>query len=342
MAMKTNQQRLWDSLMAMAQIGATEKGGSCRLALTPQDKAGRDLFAEWCREAGCQLKVDNMGNMFLTRPGQSTDAAPVAMGSHLDTQPHGGKFDGVYGVLAGLEVMRTLNDNNIQTRAPVEVIVWTNEEGSRFAPAMLASAVFAGVFDLAYGWSRTDNDGVTVKEALEAIGYNGEAACGDHPLGAFFEAHIEQGPILEREEKTIGVVGGAQGSRWYDVTVTGMDAHAGSTPMIGRKDALVSAAQIVTGLQTMALDNGPDAVATVGQMSVIPNSRNTIPGRVEFSVDIRHQDAETLERLDEAFRSLCAGVERSPGISIDIDPIWYQPPVAFDPDCVSVGRRGGE
>jgi beta-ureidopropionase / N-carbamoyl-L-amino-acid hydrolase len=220
--LKVDGDRLWDSLMEMAKIGPGVAGGNCRLALSDFDREGRDLFVRWCQEAGCSITVDRMGNIFARRPGTDPSLPPVTTGSHLDTQPTGGKFDGVFGVLAGLEVIRTLNDNGIETAAPIEVAVWTNEEGSRFAPAMVASGVFAGVFDLDYGHSRADVDGKTIGEELKRIGYLGDETPGDHPIRAFFEAHIEQGPILEAEKKTIGVVTGAQGQRWFEVTLTGL------------------------------------------------------------------------------------------------------------------------
>lgn len=222
---KINGQRLWDSLMEMAKIGATKKGGVCRLALTDLDKEARDLFVTWCKEAGCTIKIDKMGNIFARRAGKDNSLPPVVIGSHIDSQPTGGKFDGIYGVLSGLEVIRTLNDNNIETEAPVEASAWTNEEGSRFAPAMVASGVFAGVFDLEYGLSRADLDGLTMGEELKRIGYDGEEEVGGRPIKAFFEAHIEQGPILENEDVTIGVVTDAQGQRWYEVTLTGQEAR---------------------------------------------------------------------------------------------------------------------
>ena len=234
--MKVNGDRLWDSLMEMAKIGATEKGGSRRLALTDLDREARDLFVAWCEAAGCTISVDRMGNIFARRPGSDPNAAAVVTGSHLDTQPTGGRFDGVYGVLAGLEVIRTLNDLDYQTERPVDVVVWTNEEGSRFAPAMIASGVFAGEFTLEEALARPDPDGLTIGEELARIGYAGDEEIGARDIHAYFEAHIEQGPILEAEEKTIGVVTGAQGQRWYEVTLTGVESHAGPTPMDRRKD----------------------------------------------------------------------------------------------------------
>ena len=340
--LRTDGARLWDSLMEMAKIGATEKGGVCRLALTDLDRESRDLFARWCEEAGCTISVDKMGNMFARRPGRNNDLPPIMTGSHLDSQPTGGKYDGVYGVLAGLEVVRTLNDLKIETEAPIEVAVWTNEEGSRFAPAMVASGVFAGVFDLDYGLSRADLDGKTMGEELRRIGYAGPEDVGGREVGAYFEAHIEQGPILENEEKTIGVVTGAQGQRWYEVTVTGQEAHAGPTPMHSRKDALVGAARMVGEVNRIGLENQPNACATVGLMQVSPNSRNVIPGTVFFCVDFRHPKDEVLSGMDAELRKACADIAAEIGLEMDFEEIWYSPPVAFDEACVSAVRTACE
>ncbi len=335
---RVNQQRLWDSLAEMAKIGATPKGGVCRLALTDLDRQGRDLFVAWCREAGCSITIDKMGNIFARRPGRDNSLAPVMTGSHLDSQPTGGRFDGVYGVLAGLEVIRTLNDHGTETLRPIEVAVWTNEEGSRFAPAMVASGVFAGVFDLDYGLSRADLDGKTMGEELQRIGYAGDAPVGGRPIAAFFETHIEQGPILEAEKKTIGVVMGAQGQRWYEITVTGQEAHAGPTPMKVRRDALVGASRLVGAVNRIGLENQPYACATVGLMQVSPNSRNTIPGKVFFTVDFRHPDAEILARMDaqlrQAVESTCAEI----GLVHELTQIWHSPPVKFAEPCVEAVR----
>ena len=278
--LRVDGKRLWDSIMSIAEIGPGQQGGSCRLALTDEDREGRDLFIGWCREIGCSIRIDDLGNIFARRDGRNNDLPPVVAGSHLDTQPHGGKFDGIYGVLAALEAMRCLHDNSVVTEAPLEVVVWTNEEGSRFAPAMIASGVYAGLFDKDYAWARTDSEGKTLGDELERIGYKGDMACGSTPIGALLEAHIEQGPILEADQNQIGVVIGGQGQRWYDVTVKGQDSHAGSTPMPGRRDALVAASDIISRLQQLALEFSPRAVATVGEMSVMPNSRNTMPGEV--------------------------------------------------------------
>lgn len=337
-----NGDRLWESLMEMAKIGATQKGGNCRLALTDLDKQGRDLFVQWCETAGCSVQVDQMGNIFARRPGRDDALPPVMTGSHLDTQPTGGKFDGVYGVLAGLEVIRTLNDHGIETEAPIEAAVWTNEEGARFAPAMTASGVFAGVFDLDYGQSRKDMDGKTLGEELERIGYKGEVTCGGRDVLAFFEAHIEQGPILEAEGRTIGVVTGAQGQRWFEVTVTGAESHAGTTPMDRRRDALAGAAHMVVEVQRVAVSNKPHAVATVGVLQASPNSRNTVPGQVFFTIDLRHPDDEILSAMAA---ELCAAIERigaAGGLVCKVEEIWYFPPSPFDPDCVTAVRQGAD
>ncbi|MFQ5775512.1 MAG: Zn-dependent hydrolase [Kiloniellaceae bacterium] len=335
-------QRLWDSLMEMARIGATEKGGNCRLALSDLDRAGRDLFVRWCEQARCTVEVDAMGNIFARRPGRDGSLPPVMTGSHLDTQPTGGKFDGVYGVLAGLEVIRTLNDHGIETGAPVEVAVWTNEEGARFAPAMTGSGVFAGVFDLDYGHARADVEGKTLGAELGRIGYKGEASCGGRPVGAYFEAHIEQGPILEAEGKTIGVVTGAQGQRWFEVTVTGAESHAGTTPMPRRRDALHGAARMIAEVRRIAAARPPDAVSTVGVVQVSPNSRNTIPGRVFFTVDLRHPQDETLSAMAADLRAACDRIAGEDGLACALEEIWYAPPIAFDPDSVAAVRQGAE
>jgi beta-ureidopropionase / N-carbamoyl-L-amino-acid hydrolase len=340
--MKINGDRLWDSLMEMAKIGATKKGGCCRLALTDLDKEGRDLFSRWCIEAGCTIKVDKMGNIFARRAGKNRDLPPVMTGSHLDTQPTGGKYDGVFGVLAGLEVLRTLNDYGVETETPVEVAVWTNEEGSRFAPAMVSSGVFAGVFDLDYGLSRADLDGKTMGEELQRIGYDGAEEVGNREIKAFFEAHIEQGPILEAEEKTIGVVMGAQGQRWYEITLTGQEAHAGPTPMPSRKDALVGASLIVGEVNRIGVENPPHACATVGLMQVSPNSRNTIPGEVFLTVDFRHPKDETLSKMDAELRAFCDRTAADIGLEMKFEEIWYSPPVEFDEDCIGAVRTGAE
>lgn len=337
-----NQQRLWQSLMDMGEIGGTEKGGVCRLALTDLDKQARDLFVQWCKDAGCTIRIDKMGNIFAHRAGLDDSLPPVVMGSHLDTQPTGGKFDGIYGVLAGLEVIRTLNDNGMDTQAPIEASVWTNEEGSRFPPAMVASGVFAGVFELDYGLSRADLDGKTMGEELARIGYNGPDDVGGRPFKAFFEAHIEQGPILEDEKKQIGVVTDAQGQRWYEITLTGQESHAGPTPMSRRRDALVGAARLVDQVNKIGLAHQPNACATVGLLQVFPNSRNVIPGQVFFTVDFRHPDAEVLAKMDQALREIADSVSTELGLEMAFEQIWYSPPVPFDTDCVALVRQAAK
>ena len=332
--LRVDGRRLWDSIMAMAEIGPGQHGGSCRLALTDEDRAGRDLFVGWCREIGCRIEIDDMGNIFARRDGLNPDLPPVVAGSHLDTQPHGGKFDGIYGVLAALEVLRSLHDNDISTEAPLEAVVWTNEEGSRFAPAMIASGVYAGLFDKQYAWARSDSDGNTIGEELRRIGYLGDAACGKHEIGALLEAHIEQGPILEAERRQVGVVVGAQGQRWYDLTLKGQDSHAGSTPMPGRRDALVAAAEVISSVQALALERAPDAVATVGAMDVRPNSRNTIPGEVFLSVDIRHPEAEELAGMAAELAQRIDDIAARHGVEFDLEEIWEKPPVKFDSRCI--------
>lgn len=327
-----NGSRLWASIMQMAQIDAIPCGGSGRLTLSDGDRAARHLFTQWCEDAGCTVTFDRLGNMFASRPGSDPSRAPIAIGSHLDTQPHGGKFDGVYGVLAGLEVVRTLNDHVLQTQAPIEIVNWTNEEGARFAPAMLCSGVYAGLFDLEFALSRIDADGKRFDDELERIGYAGQSPCGDHVFGAFLEAHIEQGPVLERADEVIGIVTGGQGQRWYDVTVTGQDAHSGSTPMRGRSDALVVAARIITLVQDIALTHAPDAVGTVGELHVSPNSRNTIPGEVRFSIDFRHPDDAVLKQMNDALYKIA---DREREARIAVEQIWHNPPVVFDETCIA-------
>ncbi|HYB11307.1 MAG TPA: Zn-dependent hydrolase [Alphaproteobacteria bacterium] len=336
--LKVNGERLWLSLMEMAEIGATPKGGVCRLALTSLDKQARDLFARWCAEAGCTITVDAIGNIFARRAGSDESLPPIMTGSHLDSQPTGGKFDGAYGVMAGLEVLRTLNDLGIKTKAPVEAVVWTNEEGSRFAPSMTASGVFAGKFSLDFALGLKDTDGITMGEALEKIGYAGKAPVGGRKVGAFFEVHIEQGPILETEQKTIGVVTGAQGQRWYDVVVTGLDSHAGTTPMPNRRDAMAGAARMIACLEKIAKSHAPYAVSTVGMLKVHPNSRNVVPGQVYFSADLRHPDAGTLAAMDHEMRLRFQSIAIEQRLELSIEQISLTEVVRFEPDCINAVR----
>lgn len=341
---RVNGERLWDSIMEMAKIGATANGGSHRLTLSDEDKVARDLFASWCDDAGMSMTVDNMGDMFALRAGSSNEMTPVGMGSHLDTQPYGGKFDGVFGVLAGLEVIRALNDHNITTVAPLEVVNWTNEEGARFAPAMLASGVYGGVFDLDWAQSRIAVDsGATVLDELKRIGYLGEAPARDHVFSAFFECHIEQGPILDSEGIAVGVVDAAQGFRWYDVSLEGFAQHTGSTPMAGRRNALLGAAKVVSAVDDIAHEHAPLARGTVGsQVDVGPGSRNVIPGRVDFTVDMRHPSADTLSAMDSTLRAVCEQVADDIGLDLSLEQISYTAPVAFDQRCVAAVKGACE
>ena len=336
--LRIDSDRLWSSLMELARIGATDKGGVCRIALTDLDRQGRDLFVRWAKEAGCSIRVDRVGNIFARREGRDPAKPPVMTGSHLDTQPTGGKFDGAYGVMAGLEVVRALNDSGYVTEAPIEVAVWTNEEGCRFAPAMVASGVFGGAFDLDYALSRTDRDGVSFGDALKAIGYDGSEPVGGRKVGAFFEAHIEQGPILEREDKTIGVVTGAQGQRWYEISWTGMESHAGTTPMEGRRDALVGAAELIVALRRIG--ERPNGRSTVGVLESQPQSRNTIPGRVFMTVDLRHPDNDELGRMDADLRAAAADIAARHRLEAAVEQIWHFPASPFAKELVESVRRG--
>jgi beta-ureidopropionase / N-carbamoyl-L-amino-acid hydrolase len=338
-----NGTRLWAQLMALARIGATPGGGVCRLAMTELDREGRHFFLERARELGCTVRMDAIGNLFARREGTDRSLPAVATGSHIDTQPTGGRFDGNYGVLAGLEVLATLDDASVQTRAPLEVCVWTNEEGSRFVPVMMGSGVYAGAFTLDHALAQRDAEGISVRDALAAIGQAGSApasvADGAARFAAYFEAHIEQGPILEDADVTIGVVTGALGQRWYDCTITGMEAHAGPTPMALRRDALLPAAQLVQRVNAIAMAEQPHGRGTVGVMRVHPNSRNVIPGRVQFTVDFRHADDAGLQRMDAALRRSAAELA-SPGLSINIEPVVYFPPQPFDPALIELVRAG--
>jgi N-carbamoyl-L-amino-acid hydrolase len=334
-----NAERLWESLMSMAHIGATPRGGVCRLALTDEDRAGRDLFVRWAREAGCRVDIDTMGNIIARRAGLDDTLPPVMTGSHLDSQPTGGKFDGAYGVLAGLEVIRSLNDHGCVTKHPVEVVVWTNEEGSRFAPAMVASGVFAGEFSLEYGLSRADHHGVTIGQELDRIGYAGSRPCGGQPVKAYFEAHIEQGPILEAERCTIGVVQGIQGLRWFDCTLQGMESHAGTTPLQTRRDALLGAAWVIQAVREAAMAQAPYGRGTVGELRVQPNSRNVIPGRVDFGIDLRHPEDAPLQAMVDDVRAALDTVCAEHQLIGDLRDIWHAPPTPFDTDGIAAVRQ---
>ena len=331
--------RLWQSLMDLAKLGATAKGGVRRLALTELDRAARDLVVEWLREAGCQIQVDAIGNIFAQRKDMAADpnADAVAIGSHIDTQPSGGRFDGTYGVLAGLEVIRSLNDTGSRTQRPVAVAIWTNEEGSRFTPVMMGSGVFAQAFSLAHCQLQQDRDGISVAQALHDIGYLGAAKAPR--FAAYFEPHIEQGPVLERDACTIGVVEGALGQRWFDVLVSGQDAHAGPTPIDMRKDALLAAAKMVVQIRRIA-DQYPNyARATVGQLNVAPNSRNVIPGRVDFTIDLRNANDDTLNAMAADIQACAERIAQSDGVGIELKQVVYFPPCHFDVEQVNAIER---
>lgn len=340
--LRINGKRLWGSLMDLALIGATQKGGVCRLALTDLDRQGRDLFVRWAQETGCSIRIDEIGNIFAHRAGQDDALPPVLTGSHIDTQPTGGKFDGNYGVLAGLEVLRTLNDKGIRTRASIEVVVWTNEEGSRFVPVMMGSGVFVDAFGLAEVLPQSDTEGLTVGDELRKIGYAGSTPARHFPIKAYFEAHIEQGPILEATDTVIGVVTGALGQRWYDVVLTGQEAHAGPTPMDMRHDALLAAARMIQEINRIALDHAPDARSTVGWIDAYPNSRNVIPGTVRFSVDLRAADDRVLDAMDAALKGLCSEIDLEGRVRAQLDQVVYFPPQPFDADVVGAVRQASQ
>ena len=340
--LRINGQRLWDSLMELAKIGATPKGGVCRLTLTTLDGQGRDRVTRWGREAGLTVTIDKIGNGFMRRAGRNNSLPPIVAGSHIDTQPTGGKFDGNYGVLAALEVVRTLNDHDILTEAPIEVAFWTNEEGSRFVPVMMGSGVFAKVFTLEHAYAATDTEGKTVKDELTRIGYVGPQEPGDHPIGTYFEAHIEQGPVLEDADVTIGVVQGVLGIRWFDCTVTGMEAHAGPTPMALRKDAMQVAARIMQEVVACALRHQPHGRGTVGMVQVHPNSRNVIPGRVKFSIDLRNSTDALVDTMADEVKAFAAKAARESGLDVKIEMVSSYPAQAFHDDCKGAVARAAQ
>ncbi|MFZ3004069.1 MAG: Zn-dependent hydrolase [Undibacterium umbellatum] len=337
--LRINGQRLWDSLMELAQIGATQKGGVKRLALTDLDKQGRDLVVSWAKQAGLTVTIDQIGNVFMRRAGKNPALPPIMSGSHIDTQPTGGKFDGNYGVLAALEVVRTLNDHNIETEAPIEVAFWTNEEGSRFVPVMMGSGVFCGAFSLETAYAAKDTEGKTVGDELERIGYKGTEVPGQHPIGAYFETHIEQGPVLEDADKVIGVVPGVLGLSWYDCIVTGMEAHAGPTPMALRKDALQISTRIMQEVVNIGNRYPPYGRGTVGMVQVFPNSRNVIPGEVKFSIDLRNVSSELLDTMHNEILAFVDKTSKDSGLSISVERVSYYPPCPFHPDCVNAVRE---
>ncbi|MFZ6710540.1 Zn-dependent hydrolase [Undibacterium sp. TC9W] len=337
--LRINGDRLWASLMELAQIGATQKGGVKRLALTDLDKQGRDLVVSWAKQAGLAVTIDQIGNVFMRRAGKNPGLPPIMSGSHIDTQPTGGKFDGNYGVLAALEVVRTLNDHNIETEAPIEVAFWTNEEGSRFVPVMMGSGVFCGAFSLETAYAAKDTDGKTVGDELERIGYKGTEVPGQHPIGAYFETHIEQGPVLEDANKVIGVVPGVLGLSWYDCVVTGMEAHAGPTPMALRKDALQISTKIMQEVVNIGNRYPPYGRGTVGMVQVFPNSRNVIPGEVKFSIDLRNVSSELLDTMHNEILAFVDKTSKDSGLNISVERVSYYPPCPFHPDCVNAVRE---
>ncbi|MDP1700915.1 MAG: M20 family metallo-hydrolase [Aestuariivirga sp.] len=336
-----NAKRLWDSLMETAEFGKTAKGGIKRLTLSDEDKRVRDWFRSACESLGCAVTVDSCGNMFAVRPGKRADLLPVAMGSHLDTQPTGGKFDGVLGVLSGLEAMRTLHETGYETNAPVMIVNWTNEEGSRFAPAMLASGVYSGVFTEEFAWSREDRDGKAFGAELERIGYKGSIPVGTQKFQAMFELHIEQGPILEAEGKMIGVVTGVQGMRWYEVTVRGQESHTGATPMGLRKNALLGAARMIEAIHQVGMRHLP-GVASVGLIENRPNSRNVVPGEVFFTVDLRHPDEAVLDQMVKEYQGALPKIASELNLELEEKQIWKSPAVNFAPDLIACVKLGAE
>ncbi|SED46006.1 M20 family metallo-hydrolase [Rhodobacter sp. 24-YEA-8] len=335
-----NGERLWQSLMETALVGGTPDGGIARLTLGADDARIRQWLADQTAALGMELVVDEVGNMFATLPGRNPDLAPIAMGSHLDTQPTGGKFDGVLGVLGGLEVLRTLKDAGFRTEAPLMLVNWTNEEGSRFSPAMLGSGVWAGVYSRADADARQDANGESFGSALDQIGWRGEAKAGSQTFAAMFELHIEQGPILEAEGKEIGIVTGVQGLRWFEARLTGRAAHTGSTPMSMRKNALLGAAQVTLAVDAIGHAHAPNAVATVGFLEVSPNSNNVIPGEVNFTVDLRHPDDAVLEAMEAELRAAFTGAAATIGLLADLRRISKVDAVRFDADCIASVRAG--
>lgn len=343
LTLRVDGKRLWDALMTLAEIGATPKGGNCRLALTEEDRAGRELVTGWLEAAGLTLRVDEIGNIFARRSGRNNSLPPIATGSHIDTQPTGGKFDGCYGVLAGLEVMRVLHEHGIETEAPLEVVIWTNEEGSRFVPVMMGSGVHAGLIPLEKALAATDRDGDSVASSLARTGYAGDVPVGRDSFGAYFEAHIEQGPVLEQEEITIGAVTGSLGLHWFDVVVNGQEAHAGPTPMPFRRDALKVACALVSDILTLADNYQPNGRVTCGEFNVHPNSRNVIPGQVRFSVDLRHLEPAVLAEMHDQLKALCfkhhtANQSGKQQVGVELIDIQYIPPTPFAPELIEMVR----
>ncbi len=334
-----NPQRLWDSIMETAKFGGTPKGGIKRLTVSDEDKKVRDWFKAECEKLGMTVEVDEVGNMFALRPGKRKDVLPIALGSHLDTQPTGGKFDGVLGVLSPLETMRTLVDMGYESNAPLMIVNWTNEEGSRFAPAMLCSGVYAGVFTPDFAYSREDRQGIKLGDELTRIGYKGKHKAGSIKFGAMFELHIEQGPILEAESKMIGVVTGVQGMRWYEVTVKGQESHTGATPMGLRKNALLGASRMIEAIHQVGMKHLP-GVASVGLIENRPNSRNVVPGEVFFTVDLRHPDESVLDQMEAEYQAALPKIAAELNLELEEKRIWNSPAVKFAPELIECVRQG--
>lgn len=340
--MRINVDRLWDSLMEMARIGPGLAGGNNRQTLTDEDAEGRRLFQRWCEQAGCTMGLDKMGNMFARREGVDPAALPVYVGSHLDTQPTGGKYDGVLGVLGALEIIRQLNDLNVKTKHPIVVVNFTNEEGTRFAPAMLASGVFAGVHELSWAHRRTDADGRQFGDELERIGFLGDEDVGARAMHAFFELHIEQGPILEREGVDIGVVTHGQGLKWLEVTLIGKESHTGSTPMPMRINAGLGMARMTELVNEIAMNHAPSAVGAIGHCDVYPNSRNIIPGKVVFTIDFRHPEKAVIDEMESQFQAGASKIANDIGLQMSIEQVGGFDPVEFDQHCVNAVRSAAE
>jgi N-carbamoyl-L-amino-acid hydrolase len=340
--LRVNGARLWDSLMEMAKIGPGVAGGNNRQTVTDEDSEGRHLFKDWCEAAGCTMGLDTMGNMFATRAGTDPDALPVYVGSHLDTQPTGGKYDGVLGVLSGLEIIRTMNDLDIETKHPIVVTNWTNEEGTRYAPAMLSSGVFAGLHTQDWAYDRADAEGKKFGDELKRIGWQGDETVGARKMHAFFELHIEQGPILEAEGKDIGVVTHGQGLSWTQVTIHGKDAHTGSTPMPMRKNAGLAMARVLEKVEVIAMSHAPHAVGAAGHIDVYPNSRNVIPGKVVFTVDFRSPELDVITDMEARLRVEAQAICDAMGMDIEFEKVGGFDPVTFDEGCVSAVRAAAE
>jgi len=333
-----DRKRLEQSIEELGRIGATPRGGLTRVALTDDDKRGRDLMVRWMREAGLRVTVDQMGNIFGERAGTQA-LPPVMMGSHVDSVPTGGKYDGQLGVLCGLETIRALDTHDIRTRHPVMLAIFTNEEGARFQPAMIASGVMAGKIPLEDAYNARDKDGIRLVDELERIGYLGSEPCVPRAFRAYLELHIEQGPCLEEEGLSVGVVDGIVAISWSRLTLSGVQDHAGPTPMRIRHDALVAAAEIVTGVRGIARELGGELVTTVGNLVVQPNIVNAIPGTVTMSIDMRDPRDATLDvarrRLDALVKAAC---ERE-GVRGELDHYWRVPYTPFAADVVAAIER---